>query len=359
MNCNTCRQELSLCLDGRLPSGRRASVMAHVAACGACTESWNGMQGAQRLTLQLPAIHVSENFREQLWQRIQAGEGTPEAVFHEPIAWRTKIRYTLTGALAAAAVLMVVTLVGRNGREDGFANRVDPQPRVEAVADQAPGRLAPRATPVDTNGGWPSGDWAQGGNQTALFGTTQRLTTDLVAVEAAKQLEQRHAAANGVLAGLTNGLVEPTVGVRQIRDNANEFRAIGELLLDMSDRRRLIFTDNQVDVDLRVAVNMLGQNRLMNASVDTVRSVVGEALRSPRLRDVSRRISIVPALDQGEEMDLLWHLNARRPDVFPKLFIMLGTIDRGSPDSMPLGGVFVMQDNCGPSWVAPRSTFLR
>lgn len=350
MNCKTCNHELSLCLDGRLPSGRRALVMEHVAACAACDAAWTAMQGVQRLTLQLPPVRVSDGFREQLWQRIQAGEGTPEAVFHEPIAWRTKIRYTLTGAVAAAAALLVVTVWSRSGHEAAVAPHVE-QARSEQVRSErplaseiAPARLTPRATVVDTN---------------PLFAAGQRLTTDLVAVEAAKQLEQRHAAANGVLAALDKGLVDPTAGVRQVRDNANEFRAIGELLLDMSDRGRLIFTDNQVDVDLRVAINLLRQNRLANSSVDTVRSVVGEAMSSPRLQNVSRRISIVPALDQGEEMDLLWHLNSRRPDVFPKLFIMLGTIDRGNPDNLPLGGVFVMQDSCGPSWVAPRSTFLR
>lgn len=40
MNCNTCRFELSQCLDGRLASGRRAIVMQHAADCEECAAFW-------------------------------------------------------------------------------------------------------------------------------------------------------------------------------------------------------------------------------------------------------------------------------------------------------------------------------
>ena len=59
MNCNTCRYELSQCLDGRLPSGRRAVVMQHVDGCEVCSAFWAELQAAQQLTLQLPKERVS------------------------------------------------------------------------------------------------------------------------------------------------------------------------------------------------------------------------------------------------------------------------------------------------------------
>ena len=106
MNCTTCRYELSQCLDGRLPSGRRSEVMKHAESCATCGSFWLELQSAQRLTLSLRDATVSTDFREGLWDRIHAGEGTPSAVFHEPVQMWTKVRYTLTGAAAAAALLV-------------------------------------------------------------------------------------------------------------------------------------------------------------------------------------------------------------------------------------------------------------
>src|SRR5688572_23870014 len=106
MNCTTCRFELSQCLDGRLPSGRRAIVMQHASECTDCGTFWAELQAAQRLTLQLRRPRVGPDFREALWVRIQAGEGTPDAVFHEPVPLVVKLRYALTGAAAAAAALL-------------------------------------------------------------------------------------------------------------------------------------------------------------------------------------------------------------------------------------------------------------
>ena len=90
MNCNTCQYELSQCLDGRLPSGRRAVVMQHIASCESCDTFWKELQAAQQLVLRLPREKVSSSFREQLWERIRAGEGTPDAVFGEAVPMLAK-----------------------------------------------------------------------------------------------------------------------------------------------------------------------------------------------------------------------------------------------------------------------------
>ncbi|MCA8979606.1 MAG: hypothetical protein KDC14_06235, partial [Planctomycetes bacterium] len=60
----------------------------------------------------------------------------------------------------------------------------------------------------------------------------------------------------------------------------------------------------------------------------------------------SHRIAMVPA-DPREELDGLLRLNTQRPEIFPKLFIVL-------PQAID-GSAFYMEGMCGPSWVAPRS----
>src|SRR5262249_53119824 len=110
MNCRTCHYELSQCLDARLPSGRRALVMQHVAECERCAQFWAELQAARELALRLQRHRTGADFREQLFARIQTGEGTPPAVFQEHVSVAAKIRYAATGAGVAAAALLVFTL---------------------------------------------------------------------------------------------------------------------------------------------------------------------------------------------------------------------------------------------------------
>ena len=51
MSCHTIQHDLSQCLDGRLPSGRRKVVMDHVAGCDTCSQFWTELQRAQELGL--------------------------------------------------------------------------------------------------------------------------------------------------------------------------------------------------------------------------------------------------------------------------------------------------------------------
>jgi len=349
MNCNHCRYELSQCLDGRLPSGRRALVMQHAEQCAECGTFWSELQAAQQLALELPGEHVGEQFREQLWERIRAGEGTPEAVFHEPVPIGAKIRYALTGAAAAAVVLLGV-----------LSLRGDAEPKsAELVADSAaPNRLQPRVhdnrpdTPLSGEATFAADDFLRL-DRNPLLASTQRLTTDVVALEAARQLEQRYMTVHHALDRLQDRSLDADIGVGQVLENADEFHTFGELLLEMSDRRRLVFVEPEVGTDLRFAVSLLGQTRLLRRDQASVADMVGKALQSRRLGSISGMISLVP-MDPREERDVLVRMNAQRPDVFPKLFIVFGTDD----DLHHLGirgGAFAMDDVCGTSWVAPRS----
>jgi hypothetical protein len=353
MNCNNCRYELSQSLDGRLPSGRRTLVMAHVEQCGECGTFWSDLQAAQQLVLQLPREQVGEHFREQLWERIRAGEGTPEAVFHEPIPTAVKIRYALTGAAAAAAVLLGALAL----RPDAAPNVTDP------IADSAtPNGLRPRSHEARGASG---GGISSGGEVTLasddflrldhnpLLASTQRLTPDVVALEAARQLEQRYATLNHTLGTLQDRTRDGDAAIERALDNANEFESLGGLLLEMSDRRRLVFLEPEVGTDLRLAVGLLGQTKLLRRDRDSVTEVVGHALRSRRLSNLSGMIALAP-MDPREEREMLVRLNTLRPEVFPKLFIIFGT----DGDMLNLGvgsGSFAMDDACGTSYVAPRS----
>ena len=116
MNCRECQRDMSQCLDGRLPSGRRTAVIQHLETCEECNQLWGEFQQAQELVLRLPVRQVSPEFHQRLWERIKAGEGTREAVFNEPMPLLTKARYVFVGA--AAAALMLVMLNGWSpGRE--------------------------------------------------------------------------------------------------------------------------------------------------------------------------------------------------------------------------------------------------
>jgi anti-sigma factor RsiW len=349
MNCNQGRYELSQCLDGRLPSGRRALVMEHVEKCAECGAFWTELQAAQRLVLELPREHVGERFREQLWERIRAGEGTPEAVFHEPIPFAAKVRYALTGAAAAAAVLLVAL---------ALRHRDEPKSRGPEVVAEAKtqGGLQPRThfSDVGPTEATLASDDILRLDRNPLLSSTRRLTTDLVALEAARQLEQRYATVHQALDRLQDRSIAPEIAVDQMVDNADELHSFGELLLEMSDRRRLVFVEPEVGTDLRVAVGLLGQTKVLRRDRNSLTEMVGRALQSRRLSNISGMISVVPFMDPREEREVLARLNILRPEVFPKLFIVFGTDD----DLQGVGirnGTFVMDDSCGASWVAPRS----
>lgn len=353
MNCNSCRFELSQCLDGRLPSGRSAIVMQHVDECAGCADYWAELQAAQELVLRLPRTTVGGDFRDRLWARIRAGEGTPDAVFREPVPTMTKVRYALTGAAAAAAVLLAALWLRDNHppadeQDVAIANRGD-----LTVTNDAP----QQSNAVRIGGHRPiDGADAYDTNSFALVSSAQPLTANLVAMEAAKQFEQRLDNANWAMQRLRS---EPdnTVALRQTFENVDELRGFGNLLLTLRERDRLAFSDNDVDADLRVAVNMLDEKRLTKRNLDTVRSVVAPALSSKNLGNLRKTIFVQSSIDPREEIDVLWRLTTMQPEVFAQMFFVMGNPD-DTCESFGLprrNDVFVLQGQCGPQWVSPRS----
>ena len=155
MNCRQCQSDMSQCLDGRLPSGRRTAVMQHLETCEECGQLWSEFQQAQELVLRLPVSRVSPDFHARLWERIKAGEGTPEAVFNEPMPLSTKARYVFTGAAAAALLLVAlngwVPGTGGSGAPDDreliaglTASVSDPMPFVPQMVAQETAKVVAR-----------------------------------------------------------------------------------------------------------------------------------------------------------------------------------------------------------------------
>jgi hypothetical protein len=82
--------------------------MDHVARCSDCARFWEDLHGAQELAMGLPEARVGSRFRDEVWQRIQAGEGAPDNIAQEPVPVLTKIRYGVFGAAAAAVFILAV-----------------------------------------------------------------------------------------------------------------------------------------------------------------------------------------------------------------------------------------------------------
>ncbi|MCR9244319.1 MAG: anti-sigma factor [bacterium] len=380
MNCNTCRYELSQCLDGRLPSGRRAVVMQHLETCEACAEFWEEMQAAQRLTLQLPRESVGANFRDGLWERIRAGEGTPDAMFHEPVPVLAKVRYALTGAAAAAATL----LFGLWLYEDQNERSLPTAPRMEHAAAINDG------APENAGAGNQRRIGAAGSSQrrirvtsdddvelrvgfkldhVPMLSNAQPLNSVLVAQETARQLEQRYASVDNWIRQLpqdTRGhsprrpnqqqVNKQRVIVERILGDVNEFRALAEVLLELRDHDRLSFRDPKVGTQLELATHTFQTMGLQN-NLDTIQRLVAPTVRkSPRLSRITDYIAVTPA-EHTEEREIILHFNRTRPEVFGKLFIHFGQPDAlqsrfGLPNH---SRVLWFQGDCGPNYVLPRS----
>ncbi|MCA8957611.1 MAG: zf-HC2 domain-containing protein [Planctomycetes bacterium] len=166
MSCSRYQLELSQCLDGRLASGRRLEVLAHASACPRCSSAWEEMQSTQSLVLGLPEHRVGPRFRETLWARIHAGEGSPEILLQEPVGVATKVRYGLLGAAAAAVVLLGTHLVLR-------ANRAADAP---STADALASKDLPKTEPTGSPGAaHPHATTPVAAGPTALVADLQRL----------------------------------------------------------------------------------------------------------------------------------------------------------------------------------------
>jgi anti-sigma factor RsiW len=150
MRCSQAEHLLSLHLDGRLASGQRRALSDHLADCPTCRALDHELVAARELALSLPVQRISGGFREELWQRIRAGEGSPDAVFREPVPLATKVRYFATGAAAAGLLILAAHWLRRPDAPRHPSTPAVPEaggPLAEARPEA--GKLVPRsATPA-------------------------------------------------------------------------------------------------------------------------------------------------------------------------------------------------------------------
>ncbi len=372
MNCTTCRYELSQCLDGRLPSGRRSEVINHAESCATCGTFWLELQAAQQLTLTLHQQEVDNGFREQLWERIHAGEGTPSAVFQEDVPLWSKLRYAFTGAAAAAALLIGVSYLhdtsgdlatpttanvanrdatNRNVTNRNFTNRDERSlignrqdgggAGTELAANTSHGTLEPRRLPNLSN--QPS--WLK------------PLSYEVVAIETSRQFEDRYMTAARGIRNMRNPEFDHSMAIKEVLDSANEMRDFGHLLLDLREHQALFFMDAEVGFELRSAVKRLDQVAGFEApTAQTIEAIVAPILSDHRLANISSAITFKPR-NQHEEYNHLMVLNTQRPGVFAKLFLIVGDPQQGHNRLQRIhpGTAFLLGNDCGSSWVAPRS----
>ncbi|MGE3173653.1 MAG: hypothetical protein AB7O97_13600 [Planctomycetota bacterium] len=390
MNCSTCQYELSQCLDGRLPSGRRAVVMDHVAACAECDRFWRELQGAQALVLNLQRHRVEPDFRDRLFERVQTGEGTPPAVFQEQVSLGTKVRYLCTGAAAAAAVLVAATLlrsrgesapehldrvattagVGSDVRATGDAPRSDTNRRaVERTAPPATlagsgPAMRPRANAAPVADGQPYVASQQASPlvpREPLLGAVKPLTPDLIAVETARQFENRHRFATQCLS-LFDQRQGDAAMANTICEQALELDQLGGVLSDLRDSNWLSFHDVRVDADLRVFLGLLDREQLevpeqRAEAVQIVRRIVAPALRrSSSLGQLTNALSVTPSFDAHDRTHELMQFTRAWPDVIGQIFFVLPSgPDPVDVDPLQLSRTFRFQDSCGPVYVTPMS----
>ncbi len=334
--------------------------MSHAESCPSCGQFWLDLQAAQELTLNLKNTEASCNFRDGLWQRIHAGEGTPSAVFDEQVPLWNKVRYALTGAAAAAALLIGTTFLTKEQDETNNAFR-----RTASVSDvdQNSGSIdqsQPQPANLVSNGPSLRGTRLQGtmqprrAVQPSLMQSAKQLDMEVLAVEAARQLEERFATAALGIRMMDKGESNRDVAIAQILESAQEMRGFGEVLVDLREHETLYFIDASIDAELDYAVKMLtraSEDQMPGAQ--TIESFVAPVLKSGGLANVSRAITLKPT-NQRQQQQVIFRVNSMRPEVFSKLFVILGKPEQRHPSA-----AFILDGDCDIFWVAPRSEIQR
>lgn len=255
MRCSQAEHLLSLNLDGRLGSGQRRVLSDHLARCARCQDIDQELNAARALALSLPVQRVSDGFREELWQRIRAGEGTPEAVFREPIPVATKVRYFATGAAAAGLLILAGHWVRSHGTpaQGSIGAPGMATPGVEtAAAPQPSGKLVPRGTEPAT--------------APVIPATPDRLAT-LVADGYTDAVRTLHAKAQALEAQqLTPENIEKLCGQA---DYASRYASMLRWLVDRKYLNLL-----QDDADSLMAIEMVGDQMRTQRDPESLRRVL-------------------------------------------------------------------------------------
>lgn len=275
MSCNETQLQMSLCLDGRLPAGSRATVLAHIAGCADCERVWTDLQKAQDLVLNLPVQKTSRDFRQTLWARIESGEGAPEVRLAEPVTIMAKARYVLAGA-AAAAVLLVSGKLLMSERTKPLASSDAPQIIAKAdpiVDDTAKGlHPKPRLAP-DTNA------------QVIDFNPATLAST--FAERTARNVRTLRSRLCAGTSQPPSSFVEP-----EVRTAIDDLRSSAEVVRWLRDSGLLGDLPPEVDADLRILTRTgpgIADSQIIQAAV----------CEGAQLEQLPRHLFVRPSFDQG------------------------------------------------------------
>jgi hypothetical protein len=305
MSCTRFQYELSQNLDGRLPSGRREALLEHLAECAACTALSDDLQRAQDLALSLPAQRVADGFRTGLWDRIRAGEGTPEAVFQEAVSLWTKARYVASGAAAAAVLLLIL---GVFAKSDPSIDPIDPGSASPApIAHAEPGPDA--AVDMETAPVSPMATLARLGAPRPMAPMPVAEAAQLGCVNSVRSLQQQVATLEPEL-----GRLAPREVVTRIAEPVDSLRGAATLIRWMQDQD-IIQLPGEFQAELRIAVNGL-QMIDRAARTDNVQELT-LAFRQLREIDVGKlqhRFRVMCCQNPAEFLEQFRHHFVQNPD---------------------------------------------
>ncbi|MEZ5966679.1 MAG: zf-HC2 domain-containing protein [Planctomycetota bacterium] len=257
MHCSHAEHLLSLNLDGRLSTGQRQLLSKHIAECARCHATDRELVAARELALSLPVQPVSSEFREELWQRIRAGEGTPEAVFREPVPFATKVRYFATGAAAAAALLVAANLL-RPGRGDSEAQTG----ASVAQTSREPGRKLRRVSPEDVAEGFDSA-----ASLASFVPATPNSLADLVTNGYADAVRTLHEKAQD----LDDRKVTPEM-LDKLRDDAERARSFAAMVRWLVDGKYMYLPPDEAKS--LTAIELVGEQVCSFRDADSLRRVL-------------------------------------------------------------------------------------
>ena len=252
MRCHQAEHLLSLNLDGRLSSGQRQLLLAHLDECAACRQIDGELNAARELALSLPTQSVSAGFREELWERIRAGEGTPEAVFREPVPLATKVRYFATGAAAAGLLIAAAVF---------FRPADDTKPTTESpLAQRDRGGLTPRPVGPVVN----SATLDLPGVASATPDRLATLVTDSYA-DAVRQLRAR-------VDDFESGSSASPQFITHLRDDANRAQHFAGLMRWFVDRNYMMLPQDEAAG--LATIELVGQQVRGVDDADSLRGVL-------------------------------------------------------------------------------------
>ncbi len=152
MNHNAVRRRLSAYMEERLSARAHAQLEAHLDACPACREELYALERTVQLLRGLDAEEPPANLAAQVFERIEAGEGSTRFSSRWNGAWAAPLATALAGLALVVAVQSVEIEVGWPSATPAQGVRAEaaPAPSPAAAEQPAPSFTARTSAPAPT-----------------------------------------------------------------------------------------------------------------------------------------------------------------------------------------------------------------